>query len=109
MTPTVQFDQAHRQKAQAVLKARIAEGAKYRRDWLDAASWDLEAKKRGIKLPQWWVAPTPAALKKWLKTLRPGAIFNDVYGCSAQRLIELNPAMPLRAFVGQLLESADGS
>ncbi len=100
------FDSSTRDKALASRKARIEAGATYRRDWLDAPTWDLEAKKRGIRLPAWWVAPTPGKLKLAHQTLddRP---FRDVYGCTAARLIELNPRTPLRAFVGQMLEQAE--
>jgi len=99
------LDNSSRAKAAATRKARMKAGAaQYRRDWLDADYWTLLAQKRGIRLPAWWVAPSPGKLKLAHQTLdeRP---FRDVYGCSAARLIELNPTMPLRAFIGQMLEA----
>lgn len=86
-------------------KARIAAGAHYRRDWADAANWQELASARGIRLPEWWVAPSQQLLRKWVRKLRPGESFKHIYGeISPERLIELNPTMSLRAFVGQLLE-----
>lgn len=65
------FDKATREKALASRKARIEAGAaKYRRDWLDSPTWDLLAKSRGIRLPQWHTPPTPRALKTWRKLPR---------------------------------------
>ena len=97
------LDAESRAKAVVARAAKVAEGAKYRRDFMDSDSWDQLAKSRGIRLPAWWVAPTPAGLRKWSKRLVK-APFRDAFGCSPARLIELNPAFPLRAFVGQMLE-----
>lgn len=95
-----------RAKAMAARAAKVAEGAKYRRDFMDSDSWDQLAKSKGIRLPAWWVAPTPAALRKWSKRLVE-VPFLDAFGCSPIRLIELNPTFPLRVFVGHMLEMAD--
>lgn len=78
----------------------------YRKDWLDANLWADLALARQIRLPQWNRAPTPRRLIQALGTLRPGEVFRDVYGCSPRQLIERNPTTPLRAFIGQMLESA---
>jgi len=98
------FTPEDRKRAAEALKAKVAAGARYRRDWLDAPSWDLLPREQGIRLPAWWVAPTAAALRMWHKRLRAEA-FSTVYGCSPTHLVELNPDVPLRAFVGQMLES----
>jgi hypothetical protein len=93
------------------LRAAIAAGAHYRRDYQDAILWEKLARERGIRLPAWWVAPTPSALRRWLKKTRPGEVFADIYGykttgrpMTPADLIARNPDMPLRAFVGQMLE-----
>jgi hypothetical protein len=96
----------HEQVAAAVeaRRAAIKAGAHYRRDYLDADNWEKLAQERGIRLPAWWIAPTASALRRWLKKTRPGAVFAQIYGLSPVDLIERNPDMPLRAFVGQMLE-----
>ena len=85
-------------------RAKIAAGAHFRRDYLDADFWAELATSKRIRLPMWHIPPKPRALKKWFGKLRSGEVFEHVYGCSPSRLIELNPNMPLRAFVGQMLE-----
>ena len=93
-----------RARAAEARRAAIQAGAsRYRRDWLDSGKWDELAKSRGITLPRWYTAPTPRALKRWHRRL-DNEPFEAVYGCTPSRLIELNPTMPLRAFVGQMLE-----
>jgi hypothetical protein len=92
-----------RQKARAALNAKIAEGAKFKRGWLDAPVWEKLASKSTQRLPAWWVAATPSALKRALG-IRHERQFRAIFGCSPSRLIELNPTTPLRVFVGQMLE-----
>jgi hypothetical protein len=99
------FTEESRAKAKEARLAKIAEGAKYRRDFMDAEEWDQLAKSRGIRLPPWWAAPTRGKLNSWWKRLGD-CPFADAYGCKPNRLIELNPAFPLRAFVGMMLERA---
>src|SRR5690349_16037988 len=91
-----------RAKALAARKAAVANNP-YRKDWLESEYWSLLASERGIRLPQWHIGPTPRKLKKWHESLEKTP-FEEVYGCSPSRLIALNPVMPLRAFVGQMLE-----
>jgi hypothetical protein len=94
-----------RVKALEARKAAIANNP-YRKDWMEAPIWDSLAQKRGIRLPMWHKPPTPRLLKRWHQSLtREG--FEAAYGCSPSRLIALNPQMPLRAFIGQMLELAD--
>lgn len=50
-------------------------------------------------------APRPSQRDVRLRTLDK-APFEDVFGCSPTRLIQLNPTTPLRAFVGHMLELA---
>jgi hypothetical protein len=100
------FDTEARARAAEARRAAIEAGRHFRRDWADSATWDELAKSRGIRLPQWREAPTPGKLKFWLQIL-VGEPFRAVYGdITPARLIALNPAMPLRAFVGQMLEMA---
>ena len=97
-----------RARAAQARRAAIEAGSRFRRDFADADNWQKLAQERGIRLPAWWVAPSPTALKKWFRKLRAGEVFTHVYGdkMTSARLIALNPDMPLRAFVGQMLERA---
>jgi hypothetical protein len=99
------LDAGARAKAILARRAAVAAGARFRRDWADAERWDHLARAREMHLPRWHVPPTPRALKKHLQTL-VSEPFEGVFGCSPTRLIQLNPATPLRAFVGQMLELA---
>lgn len=99
------FTPEDRAKAQAARKAAVAASQHFKRDWLDSDHWDSLAKAKGVRLPVWSKAPTPRFLKRWHETLDK-VPFQDVYGCSPNRLIALNPHQPLRAFVGQMLERA---
>src|SRR5688572_23404746 len=64
-------------------------------------------KSRGLRLPQWHEAPTPGKMK-FLQTL-VGEPFRVVFGeITAARLMALDPTVPLRAFVGHMLEVAGG-
>ena len=99
----MKFTPEMRAKALEARKAKAAAPSPYRRDWLDSDLWDSLAKAKGIRLPVWSKAPTPSFLKRWHETLETEP-FEAVYGCSPSRLIQLNPATPLRAFVGQMLE-----
>ena len=101
----MKFSAESRRKAQATRAANIAASQHYKRDWLDSVVWDALAKAKGIRLPVWSKAPTPIKLKRWHGTLDK-VPFRDVYGCTPRRLIALNPHVPLRAFVGQMLERA---
>jgi hypothetical protein len=96
-----------RAKALEARKAKVAAGAHLKRDWLDSDLWDSLARSRAIRLPQWHKAPTPRLLKRWHESLEKEP-FEAVYGCKPARLIALNPKTPLRVFVGQMLERANG-
>ena len=104
-----------RAKAVEAFRAAVESGAHFRRDFADAEGWVFLASKRGIRLPAWWIAATPASLRRWLRKLRPGALFGDVYGfkqsgrITPRDLIERNPDWPLRAHVGCMLELAEVS
>jgi len=77
----------------------------FRTDWADANLWLWLASDRGIRLPHWQTRPTPRKLGMWHRKLSNVA-FSDAYGCGPTKLITLNPRVPLRAFVGQMLEQA---
>lgn len=100
---TRKFTEADKIKAAEGRKAKIAASQHYKRDWLDSEHWDRLAKSLGRRLPVWSKAPTPRFLKRWHESLEE-VPFEVVYGCSPSRLIALNPHVPLRAFVGQMLE-----
>lgn len=91
--------------AAAARRAKIAAGARFRRDWLDSPRWDELAKSRGLRLPQWHTAPTARALKTAAR-IAGNLDFEAVFGCSPSRLIALNPSAPLRVFIGWMLEGA---
>ena len=76
-----------------------------RTEWADANWWVSLASERSIRLPQWRTRATPRKLGKWHRKLS-NVPFSDVYGCGPTKLIELNPGVPLRVFVGQMLENA---
>lgn len=103
----MKFDDESRRKAQEARAANLAASQHFKRDWLDSGLWDELAKSRGIRLPVWSKAPTSRFLKRWHESLDK-VPFRDVYGCSPKRLIAMNPHTPLRAFVGQMLERANG-
>ena len=99
----MKFTKEMREKAIASRAANLVAAQHYKRDWLDSDLWDSLAKTRAIRLPVWSKAPTPSKLNRWHSRLDKET-FRHVYGASAKRLIELNPHVPLRAFVGQMLE-----
>lgn len=98
-----EFTPEMRAKALEARKAKLAASQHLRRDWADSDLWDSIAKSKGVKLPVWSKAPTPRLLKRWHEILEKTP-FHEVYGCSPSKLIVLNPHVPLRAFVGQMLE-----
>lgn len=93
----------HREKALESRRAKILAAAHYKRNWLESHLWDELAKMKGVRLPVWSASPTPRKLKRWHESLETED-FRAVYGCSPSRLIAINPHVPLRAFVGQMLE-----
>ena len=99
----MKFTPEQRAKGIAKRQENIAASQHFKRDWLDSEHWDRLAKSKGIRLPVWSKPPTPRLLKRWHESLDKEP-FEVVYGCSSRRLITLNPHVPLRAFVGQMLE-----
>ena len=99
----MKFTPEMRAKAIEARKANIAASQHFKKEWADSELWDGIAKARGLRLPVWNKAPTPRILKRWHESLEKTP-FQEVYGCSPSRLIALNPHIPLRAFVGQMLE-----
>lgn len=98
------FTPEMRRRAVEARRLKIATNP-YRKDWMDSDIWDSLARNRRIRLPAWHRAPTSPALLKWHRKLRTEP-FSEVYGCSPSRLISMNPKTPLRAFLGQMLETA---
>ena len=88
---------------QAKRRAMIAATQHYKLDWLDEGNWVVLASERGIRLPPSYVPPTEALLKKWARKLSKTP-FSEHFGCSPSELIRKNPRVPLRTFVGQMLE-----
>ena len=85
----------------------IADGAKYRRDFMDSENWDELAEEYGVTLPQWWVAPTPNKMRAWVRKL--GLSVKEFRsecgdGWDYPDFAKQNPDWPLRVFVGILLE-----
>jgi len=102
------FTEAERkagQEAKARKRAEMRALTKdYKKDWLDEDWWLDLASKRQIRLPPMWVPPTPGKLKTWAQRLGKSP-FREHFGCGPAALIAKNPKVPLRAFVGQMLES----
>jgi hypothetical protein len=95
--------EAARQAKQAKRQTLMAQTKDYKKDWLDEENWLLLSKSRGIRLPPMYHPATERTLRKWARKL--GRMpFSEWYGCSPAKLIEKNPRVPLRAFVGQMLE-----
>mgnify|MGYP001597681073 FL=1 len=94
---------AARQAKQARRATELVATQHHKLHWLDESWWLALAKERVIRLPPLHRPTTVAGLRKWAKTLRKTP-FSEHFGCSPRKLIELNPRVPLRAFVGQMLE-----
>lgn len=89
------------EKARAARAANVAHAAKHlRRDFMDAPEWDRLAGVYGVQLPQWAARCTPRVMGNWV--VKVGLSRND-YGDMAD-WARLNPAWPLRAWVGLMLE-----
>ncbi len=88
---------------QAKRRGLIAATQHYKKDWLDEGYWLDLAPERGIRLPPMYVPATATNLKSWARRLRKTP-FTEHFGCSPAALIRKNPKVPLRAFVGQMLE-----
>lgn len=84
-------------------KAMQVQTKDYKKDWLDDNFWVDLANLRGLRLPPMYMPATVGGLKKWARKLDRNP-FVEYFGCSPKRLIEINPKVPLRAFVGQMLE-----
>ena len=100
------FSAEDRIKASAARKAAILAAQHFKRHWLDSPLWDELAKTKQIRLPVWSKAPTSRKLKQWHESLED-TVFEVVYGASPSRIIKLNPHVPLRAFVGMMLERSN--
>lgn len=101
------FTEAERKAAQCTRNQRraemIAATRNYKKSWLDENLWVDLASARGIRLPPIYVPATETGLKKWARKLSKTP-FLEHFGCSPKALIMKNPLVPLRAFVGQMLE-----
>lgn len=75
----------------------------YKLDWMDENWWLLLAKQRKVRLPPMHRPATPQGLRTWARKLGKTP-FREHFGCTPGKLIALNPRVPLRAFVGQMLE-----
>jgi hypothetical protein len=101
------FTEAERkagEEAKALRRAEMKLQTKdYKLDWLDEGFWLDLASARHVRLPPMWMPATEASLKKWARKLSK-LPFSEHFGCSPKDLILKNPKVPLRAFVGQMLE-----
>ena len=103
-----------RAKALAARRARIAEGRTKYLPKVDDGHWTQLAARRGFRLPETWVAPTPHRLRQWAKrvlppenSLTPADLPPRLWGFGNwKQAIKANPAWSLRAFVGLMLEDA---
>jgi hypothetical protein len=81
----------------------MAQTRGYKKVWLDEGFWVDLASARHVRLPPMYVPATEKGLKKWARKLTKTP-FSEHFGCSPGELIRKNPLVPLRAFVGQMLE-----
>ena len=100
----MQFD---REKAQAARAAKIEAGAHFRRNWLENENWSRLAAKRGIRLPQWWIAPSAIKLKRVCRSL--AVDYDALFGLAPAKLFRLNPDVPMRIWVSLALEAAENA
>ena len=101
------FTEEQRKQGQLVRAQKRAEMMKatkdYKKDWMDENWWLELANSRGFRLPPYYVPATAQSLKKWARKLSKTP-FSEHFGCDPQGLIRRNPKVPLRVFVGQMLE-----
>ncbi len=75
-------------------------------DFLDSEHWDgLAARLMVYRLPDWDRPSTPEAMRTWLKRLdMKEADYVALTETSLADFVVLNPAWPLRAWIGLALE-----
>ena len=99
------MEKAKRARATNAIHAR----ATLRHDFLDAGRWEELARAQNVRLPSWLLSCTPGRMAIWLKRL--GLSLTAYRQWSGLRTLaefrEQNPAWPLRAFVGLLLEEKE--
>lgn len=110
MTQPIALNAANkgRERARAALQERRERAAAtLQRDFADAAYWAELAGRRGVRLPQWHSPVTSGGMRRWLRKL--GLSVEQYYCFSGERTLKdfarANPAWPLRAWVGLLLDS----
>lgn len=80
-------------------------------NWMDADRWKELADGRGLKLPQWRMVCTRGSMSSWLKKLGISATAYLAWqgGGKLGDWRAMNPAWPLRAWVGLMLEWQDAT
>ena len=74
-------------------------------EFLDDAYWKELCEKTRYVMPAWGVTPTVENIRVWLNRLEIREIdYREAMQTSVADFIALNPTLPLRAFVGLLLE-----
>lgn len=91
-------------KAAAARRAKIEAGAHFRRNWLEADNWLRLANENGYRLPQWHIPPTANKLKAVCR--RFAVEYDALFGLAPRKLFQANPDVPLRVWVGIVLETA---
>lgn len=73
---------------------------------MDDNHWKDLARKYYVRLPVWKTVPTPEKMRYWLRKFRLAERdYLEITGYKRiENFMELNPAWPLRAWVGLLLE-----
>ena len=76
-----------------------------RSNFADAGHWDELAKSHSYRLPKWSEPCSVERMRLWMDRLNiSNRLYKEQTGTTLDQFIELNPAWPLRAFVGLLME-----
>lgn len=82
-----------------------------RTDWAEAEWWAQLARERKLRLPLWRMRCTQGQMRRWLKKLGLDYVEYLYWWCGDQRpgenlksFTKKNPDVPLRVWVGLLLE-----
>ena len=99
-----------RQQAQETRKLNTLtrQASSLRQDFLTAPYWLELAKKYGVRLPAWGIAPTISNMRTWLhKVGISQPEYESYYNEKLGDFLVQNPEWPLRAWVGLVLELVD--
>jgi hypothetical protein len=105
--PPIRGSQSHQLvAANDRLEALLAAGRELRQEWADSEHWRQLAKRRGYRLPHWYLPMTPRGIEVVLRGLGlDRQFFREAFGLKTYKdLIRHNPRVPLWVFAGWCLE-----